>query len=216
MPLAGLPVGVKDVIDVAGFASGCGSRAGNNRAAKALVADFVSLLRAVGAVPVAKTVTTEFAFVDPSPTRNPYRLTHTPGGSSSGSAAAVAAGFVPLALGRAVPKARRGIYESANAQAARHSDEIASAGRAQVEQNVQRASLRCLDPDVDRDRIVDTALVHHLAIRFADLSREVDGPTGTRPWQKLPSRSAMIGKLERVRGQRLVEALVAHPTPPVR
>jgi len=98
-PLAGLPVGVKDVIDAVGFATGCGSRAGDDRAAKAIDADFVSLLRAAGAVPVGKTATTEFAFLDPSQTRNPYRLTHTPGGSSSGSAAAVAAGFIPLALG---------------------------------------------------------------------------------------------------------------------
>ncbi len=98
-PLAGLPVGVKDVLDAAGFATGCGSRAGDNRTTKELDAEFVGLLRAAGAVPVGKTVTTEFAFVEPSSTRNPYRLTHTPGGSSSGSAAAVAAGFIPLALG---------------------------------------------------------------------------------------------------------------------
>src|SRR5690606_16178893 len=62
-------------------------------------ASCVAMLRAAGAIPIGKTVTAEFAAVAPGPTRNPWRPTHTPGGSSSGSAAAVAAGMVPLALG---------------------------------------------------------------------------------------------------------------------
>ncbi|HEX4788118.1 MAG TPA: amidase, partial [Actinospica sp.] len=60
---------------------------------------FVSRLRRAGAIPLGKTVTTEFAYFAPGRTRNPHNLAHTPGGSSSGSAAAVAAGVVPLALG---------------------------------------------------------------------------------------------------------------------
>jgi Asp-tRNA(Asn)/Glu-tRNA(Gln) amidotransferase A subunit family amidase len=98
-PLAGLPVGVKDVIDVAGFSTGCGNRTREQSAPVTIDADLVRLLRDAGAVPVGKTVTTEYAFLDPTRTRNPYRLTHTPGGSSSGSAAAVVAGFIPVALG---------------------------------------------------------------------------------------------------------------------
>src|SRR4030095_15051495 len=62
-------------------------------------ASVVSLLRAAGAIVVGKTVTTEFATRTPGKTRNPHDPWHTPGGSSSGSAAAVAAGMVPLALG---------------------------------------------------------------------------------------------------------------------
>jgi Asp-tRNA(Asn)/Glu-tRNA(Gln) amidotransferase A subunit family amidase len=98
-PLAGLPFGVKDVIDVQGFATRCGSRSRANQPSKLADAKFVSALRSAGATPVGKMITTEFAFVDPPQTRNPVRLTHSPGGSSSGSAAAVAAGFLPFTLG---------------------------------------------------------------------------------------------------------------------
>src|SRR5207302_281607 len=59
----------------------------------------VQRLRAAGAVILGKTATTEFAYMDPAETRNPWNREHTPGGSSSGSAAAVAAGMIPLALG---------------------------------------------------------------------------------------------------------------------
>lgn len=97
-PLRGLPFGVKDIIDVVGLPTECGSplRRGHVGIADAWL---VGRLRAAGAVPLGKTVTTEFAYIHPGPTRNPRRPAHTPGGSSSGSAAAVAAGMVPLALG---------------------------------------------------------------------------------------------------------------------
>ncbi|WP_144636445.1 amidase [Bordetella genomosp. 13] len=97
-PLAGVAFGVKDVIDVAGMPTRCGSEAigGDPRD---LDAACVAQLRQAGAVPIGKTVTAEFAYVTPGPTRNPHHLGHTPGGSSSGSAAAVAAGMVELALG---------------------------------------------------------------------------------------------------------------------
>ncbi|MBV7482617.1 amidase [Bordetella sp. BOR01] len=97
-PLAGVPFGVKDIIDVAAMPTRCGSPATAATCA-AFDAGSVGLLRAAGAVPLGKTVTTEFAFRRPGPTRNPHAPQHTPGGSSSGSAAAVAAGMVPLALG---------------------------------------------------------------------------------------------------------------------
>ncbi|UNK46095.1 amidase [Arthrobacter sulfonylureivorans] len=97
-PLHGVPVGVKDIIDVAGLPTRCGSvlRNGTPAAADAAV---VALLRRLGAVVLGKTVTTEFAYFSPGPTANPHDPSRTPGGSSSGSAAAVAAGMVPLALG---------------------------------------------------------------------------------------------------------------------
>ncbi|NAZ80407.1 amidase [Kineococcus sp. R8] len=97
-PLHGVPFGVKDVIDLAGSATGCGSVLRRGRVAER-DAWIVSRLRGLGAVPLGKTVTTEFAYFSPGPTRNPRALDRTPGGSSSGSAAAVAAGHVPLALG---------------------------------------------------------------------------------------------------------------------
>jgi len=95
--VAGLPFGVKDVIDVAGMPTGCGSAAVDT-APRRYDAACVAQLRAAGAVPVGKTATAEFAFRAPGPTTNPHQPAHTPGGSSSGSAAAVAAGMIPFAL----------------------------------------------------------------------------------------------------------------------
>jgi len=97
-PLHGIPFGVKDIIDVRGLPTECGSPLRRGRVADD-DAPLVARLRELGAIPLGKTVTTEFAYFAPGPTRNPNRLSHTPGGSSSGSAAAVAAGVVPLALG---------------------------------------------------------------------------------------------------------------------
>jgi len=96
--LAGLPVGVKDVIDTAGIPTERGSAlyAGRVPARSAAV---VRRLEDAGAVMFGKTVTAELAFAYPGPTRNPWDLTRTPGGSSMGSAAAVAAGMLPAALG---------------------------------------------------------------------------------------------------------------------
>jgi Asp-tRNA(Asn)/Glu-tRNA(Gln) amidotransferase A subunit family amidase len=97
-PLHGVPVGVKDIIDTADLPTELGSpiHAGRRPSADAVV---VARLRAAGAVVVGKTVTAEFALFAPGPTRNPHDPSRTPGGSSSGSAAAVASGTVPLALG---------------------------------------------------------------------------------------------------------------------
>ena len=97
-PLAGLVLGVKDVIDVAGMPTTHGSPiyAANIAAADA---ESVAMLRAAGAVVLGKTVTAEFATYHPGPTANPRNLAHTPGGSSSGSAAVVADGQADLALG---------------------------------------------------------------------------------------------------------------------
>ncbi|WP_426990396.1 amidase [Pseudarthrobacter sp. Y6] len=97
-PLWGIPVGIKDLIDVSGLPTRCGSSLRGAEPAQD-DADCVRLLREAGAVIIGKTVTTEFGYFKPGPTRNPANLQHTPGGSSSGSAAAVAAGVIPLALG---------------------------------------------------------------------------------------------------------------------
>jgi Asp-tRNA(Asn)/Glu-tRNA(Gln) amidotransferase A subunit family amidase len=97
-PLYGVPVAVKDVFHVDGFQTRAGSRfAPETLAGPETPA--VTRLRRAGALVLGKSVTTEFAFFAPGPTRNPLRLDHTPGGSSSGSAAAVAAGMSPVALG---------------------------------------------------------------------------------------------------------------------
>lgn len=96
--LAGVPLAVKDIFDTADLPTGYGSPLyrGHRPLADALA---VRLAREAGAVVMGKTVTTELAYFTPGPTVNPWRAGHTPGGSSSGSAAAVAAGMVPLAFG---------------------------------------------------------------------------------------------------------------------
>jgi Asp-tRNA(Asn)/Glu-tRNA(Gln) amidotransferase A subunit family amidase len=97
-PLHGVPVGVKDIIDTADMPTENGSVAFKGRQPAADAA-CVAALRSAGAILLGKTVTTELANAHPSVTRNPRNPDHTPGGSSSGSAAAVAAGMVPAALG---------------------------------------------------------------------------------------------------------------------
>jgi Asp-tRNA(Asn)/Glu-tRNA(Gln) amidotransferase A subunit family amidase len=96
--LHGVPVALKDIFDASGLVTTAGAGPFAHRRASA-DATSVARLRAHGAVVVGKVTTTAFAFLDPSPTRNPWNPEHTPGGSSSGPAAAVAARMVPLALG---------------------------------------------------------------------------------------------------------------------
>lgn len=98
--LHGIPVAVKDVIDVARMPTRAGSRIREDAFPCGIDATVVARLRAAGAVILGKAHTTEFAFFDgPPPTRNPHDLSRTPGGSSSGPAAVVAAGMVPMSLG---------------------------------------------------------------------------------------------------------------------
>ena len=97
-PLHGIPIGVKDIYYTKGMTTAAGST---------ILADFVpsydattvTKLKEAGAIILGKTETTEFACFDPAPTRNPWNTGHTPGGSSSGSAAAVSSGMCPAALG---------------------------------------------------------------------------------------------------------------------
>ncbi|HEX7180489.1 MAG TPA: amidase [Thermoanaerobaculia bacterium] len=97
-PLFGVPAGVKDIFHVDGFETRAGSRL-PLEALRGNEAPSVTALKGAGALILGKTVSTEFAYFAPGPTRNPWNPEHTPGGSSSGSAAAVAAGLCPLALG---------------------------------------------------------------------------------------------------------------------
>ena len=97
-PLAEIPFAAKDIIETRGLSTAYGSPVYQGRIGT-MDADIVQRLRQRGAVLLGKTHTTAFAYRTPAPTRNPRNLAHTPGGSSAGSAAAVAAGMVPLALG---------------------------------------------------------------------------------------------------------------------
>ncbi|MDA1325095.1 MAG: amidase [Proteobacteria bacterium] len=100
-PIDGMPIGIKDIMETAHMPTGQGSGLFTGWEGKRDCAA-VAALREAGAVIVAKMVTTEFASSHPSPTRNPWDTTRTPGGSSSGSAAAVGIGMLPAALGSQV------------------------------------------------------------------------------------------------------------------
>src|SRR5512138_2873266 len=97
-PLFGMLAGVKDNFHVDGFITQAGSRLPWTELQGA-EAESITRLKHAGGLILGKTFTTEFAYFAPGPTRNPHHPEHTPGGSSSGSAAAVAAGMLPLALG---------------------------------------------------------------------------------------------------------------------
>lgn len=97
-PLHGIPVGLKDIIDTKTMPTECGTPIMAGRQPEGDAA-LVERLHEAGAVIIGKTVTTEFAFMNPSVTHNPHNHDHSPGGSSAGSAAAVAAGHVPVAVG---------------------------------------------------------------------------------------------------------------------
>ena len=97
-PIHGVPVGLKDIFYTDGMLTACGSKV-NADFVPEFDATSVAKIKAAGGIILGKAVTTEFASGDPSPTRNPWNLEHTPGGSSSGSSAAVAARMVPAALG---------------------------------------------------------------------------------------------------------------------
>ena len=97
-PLQGVPVGIKDIFDTVDYPTQYGSPLYQDRKTTE-DATAVAMLRQAGAIVLGKTITAEFAVTSPGPTTNPHDATRTPGGSSSGSAAAVAAGMVPLALG---------------------------------------------------------------------------------------------------------------------
>ncbi len=97
-PLHGIPIGIKDIIDVAGLPTAAGAKRWVNSVALK-DAKVVANLRDAGAVIMGKTVTTPYAWIDPPVTKNPWNLDRTPGGSSSGSAAAVACGMCLGALG---------------------------------------------------------------------------------------------------------------------
>ena len=98
-PLRGWFLGVKDILHADGLVTRAGTSLPPDLFARDREAACVAALRRTGCLVIGKTVTTEFAYFEPGPTRNPHDAEHTPGGSSSGSAAAVAAGYCELALG---------------------------------------------------------------------------------------------------------------------
>jgi Asp-tRNA(Asn)/Glu-tRNA(Gln) amidotransferase A subunit family amidase len=97
-PLAGIAIGIKDIFDTFDMETAYGTQVYAGHAPKSDAA-IVAMARRAGGAVIGKTVTTEYAYFHPGKTRNPHNRAHTPGGSSSGSAAAVAAGMIPAAIG---------------------------------------------------------------------------------------------------------------------
>ena len=174
-PLHGVPVGIKDIFDTADLPTERGSAlcAGRTPSRDAAA---VALLRAAGAVILGKTVTTEFASAAPGKTRNPHDPERTPGGSSSGSAAAVAAGMVPLAIG-----------SQTNGSVIRTAAFCGVVGFKPTHGLIPRAGMlmvsRTLDqPGVFARTILDAALIAEQLVAFDE--RDPD----TRPRARIPFR----------------------------
>jgi Asp-tRNA(Asn)/Glu-tRNA(Gln) amidotransferase A subunit family amidase len=174
-PLHGVPVGIKDIMDTADMPTECGSvlHAGRTPSRDATV---VARLRGAGAVIMGKTVTTEFATRSPGKTRNPHNPAHTPGGSSSGSAAAVATGMVPLALGSQTagstirPAAYCGVY-----------------GLKPTHGLVSRAGMLRLSRSVDHVGLFARSL-DDLALLLEQLAGHDELDPDTRPRARVPYR----------------------------
>jgi Asp-tRNA(Asn)/Glu-tRNA(Gln) amidotransferase A subunit family amidase len=168
-PLHGVPVGIKDIFDTADYPTECGSPLLKGRRPRR-DCTAVARLRAAGAVIIGKTVTTEFAYFHPGATRNPHDPERTPGGSSSGSAAAVAAGMVPLAIGSQTngsmirPAAYCGVYGSKPTHGtisrhgalclSRHLDHIGTFARSLADTALLLEVLAGYDPEDDATRPV--------------------------------------------------------------
>jgi len=174
-PLHGVPVGIKDIFDTADLPTERGSAlcAGRTPSRDAAA---VALLRAAGAVILGKTVTTEFASAAPGKTRNPHDPERTPGGSSSGSAAAVAARMVPLAIG-----------SQTNGSVIRPAAFCGVVGFKPTHGLIPRAGMlmvsRTLDqPGVFARTILDAALIAEQLVAFDE--RDPD----TRPRARIPFR----------------------------
>jgi Asp-tRNA(Asn)/Glu-tRNA(Gln) amidotransferase A subunit family amidase len=171
--LHGVPVGIKDIIDTADMPTENGSvlHAGRTPSRDAAV---VARLRAAGAIIMGKTVTTEFATRWPGKTRNPHDREHTPGGSSSGSAAAVAAGMVPLALGSQTtgstirPAAYCGVY-----------------GMKPTHGLISRRGMFQLSRTLDHVGLF-ARTIEDLALLAAELAGHDEGDPDTRPRGRLP------------------------------
>ena len=179
--LHGVPVGLKDIIDTADMPTENGSplHAGRMPSRDAAV---VAMLRGAGAIIMGKTVTTEFAVRTPGKTRNPHDPAHTPGGSSSGSAAAVAAEMVPLSLGSQTGGStiRPGAYCGIFALKPTHG-RIPRTGMWQLSRSLDHVGLFARGID-------DVALL------LEELDGHDPGDPDTRPRPRVPYRAIAAGK----------------------
>ena len=171
--LHGIPVGLKDIIDTADMPTENGTVLHKGRTPRDDAA-VVTMLRAAGAVILGKTVTTECAYFYPGKTRNPHNPEHTPGGSSSGSAAAVAAGMVPLALG-----------SQTNGSTIRPASFCGVFGYKPTHGLVPRSGMLQLSRTLDHVGLFARTL-DDLALLAGELAGHHDGDPDTRPRARVP------------------------------
>ena len=178
-PLHGIPLGIKDIIDVAGMPTLAGSP---TRAQHVATRDapLVSSLRRAGAIILGKTVTTQFAGFDPPPTRNPWNLEHTPGGSSSGSAAAVAAQMCQAAIGT-----------QTGGSIVRPASYCGIAGLKPTYQAIDTSGVVPLSRTLDHPGPI-ARYVSDLALLFQVLNQRSQSPTGAR----LPAAVPQLRQVE--------------------
>ncbi len=170
-PLLGTTLGVKDIIDVAGLPTRCGAPALTDPSPALTDATVVARLRTAGSVVIGKTTTAAFAYFDPPPTHNPWDVRRTPGGSSAGSAAAVAAGMVDLALGTQTAGSLIRPASFCGLAAV-----LPSPGR------IPRDGVRLLSPTFDRVGVMAATL---------ELALTAIGAAGDRPRPVSPTRPAV-------------------------
>ncbi len=195
--LDGVPIGIKDLIDTAGLRTTYGSPLFADHIPEH-DAHVVDRLRASGAVIIGKTVTTEFATFDPPVTRNPWNLAHTPGGSSAGSAASVAAGMVPAAIG-----------SQTGGSTLRPASYCGVVGYLPSPGWVGRTGVHPCSPTLDRVGLFGT--------RVADTSLLLDGCVGTDPADPVSravQRAARPPAFPRAVG--VLASLVDRAAPPMR
>ena len=174
-PLRGIAVGIKDIIDTSDMPTENGTVLHKGRTPRKDAA-VVAALRAAGAVILGKTVTTECAYFHPGKTRNPHNPEHTPGGSSSGSAAAVAAGMVPLALG-----------SQTNGSVIRPAAFCGAYGFKPTHGLIPRTGILKLSRTLDHVGIF-ARNVEDLALLMEQVAGYDDGDPDTRPRARIPFR----------------------------
>jgi len=192
--LFGVPIGVKDIFHVAGFTTRAGSKLPPEELQSAEAAS-VTRLKKAGALILGKTVTTEFAYFGPGPTHNPHNPEHTPGGSSSGSAAAVGAGLCQLALGTQTigsvvrPASFCGVVGYKPTY-----ERISRAGVIPLSPSLDH--IGTFTPDVAGARLAASALIEDWRVESGELRRPTLGiPTG--PYLERASE-AMLAHFENV------------------
>lgn len=167
--LHGVPVGIKDIVETESIPTGMGSPAFDGYVPRRSAA-VVRRLEAAGAFVLGKTVTAELAYFHPGPTRNPWNAAHTPGGSSMGSAAAVAAGMTPAALGT-----------QTNGSVIRPAAFCGCVGFKPSERLIARSGIQPFSPTLDQVGVFARTVADAALVAAALLGRDPEDPSSVEP-----------------------------------